>query len=93
VTDEPRVFDNAADQRYELHVGDQLAGTITYRSRPDAIVLIHTEVDPSLEGQGLGSRLVRGALSDIRDRGLKVVPKCRFVRAYLRRHPDEADLV
>ena len=57
------------------------------------VVLIHTEVEPAFEGQGLGARLVAGALEDLRARGLKLVPQCRFVRAYLRRHPDQADLV
>jgi uncharacterized protein len=57
------------------------------------VVLIHTEVEPAFEGQGLGARLVAGALEDLRARGLKLVPQCPFVRAYLRRHPDQADLV
>jgi predicted GNAT family acetyltransferase len=57
------------------------------------VVLVHTEVEPAFEGQGLGARLVAGALEDLRARGLKLVPQCPFVRAYLRRHPDQADLV
>ena len=56
-------------------------------------MLLHTEVLPSFEGKGLGARLVAGALDDIRARGLRVVPFCPFVRAYIRRHPDYADLV
>jgi predicted GNAT family acetyltransferase len=48
---------------------------------------------PSLENKGLGARLVAGALDDIRARGLRVVPFCPFVRAYIRRHPEYADLV
>ena len=57
------------------------------------VFLVHTEVDPAFAGQGLGERLVAGALEDLRARGLKLVPLCPFVRAYLRRHPDQADLV
>jgi predicted GNAT family acetyltransferase len=41
----------------------------------------------------VGSQLVRGALDDLRARGLRVVPLCPFVAAYLRRHPEDADLV
>ncbi|HET7521082.1 MAG TPA: GNAT family N-acetyltransferase [Candidatus Limnocylindria bacterium] len=88
-----QVVDNPTEQRYELRDGEQLIGTITYRARPDRITLIHTEVDPAYEGRGMGSRLVRGALDDIRGRGLKLVPRCEFVRAYLARHPEESDLV
>ncbi len=57
------------------------------------IVLVHTEVAPTEEGQGTGSRLVRDALDDIRARGLRVAPVCPFVAAYLRRHPEQRDLV
>jgi predicted GNAT family acetyltransferase len=87
------VQDNQDEQRYELLVDGSLLGTLQYRRRPDAVALIHTEVSPSLEGRGLGARLVGGALDDIRARGLQVVPICPFVGAYIQRHPDYADLV
>ena len=90
---EARLTDNEAEHRYELWVGDERVGTIAYSTLPDAIVLIHTEVDSAFEGSGYGSRLVHDALADIRARGLKVVPQCAFVRAYLSRHPDEADVL
>jgi uncharacterized protein len=87
------VQDNPDEQRYELLVDGSLLGALLYRRRPDAVALIHTEVSPSLEGRGLGARLASGALDDIRARGLQVIPICPFVRAYLGRHPDYADLV
>ena len=88
-----RVVDNPEQLRYELWLGATLAGVIAYRPQPGAILLLHTEVDPAFEGQGLGARLVAGALDDLRARGLKLVPQCPFVRSYLRRHPEDADLV
>jgi uncharacterized protein len=87
------VRDNARELRYELTRDDEVLGFIRYRREPDAVVLVHTDVDPALEGQGLGSVLVKGALDDLRERGLRVVPVCPFVRAYLRRHPEYADVV
>ena len=87
------VRDNPGESRYELVLDEQVVGEIAYRLTPDHIVLIHTEVLPSLESKGLGARLVAGALDDIRARGLRVVPFCPFVRSYIRRHPDYADLV
>jgi uncharacterized protein len=86
-----KVSDNPAELRYELHVDGELAGEIRYRRLPGAIALVHTEVEP--RGKGLGTELVRGALDDLRARGLKVVPVCPFVGAYIRRHPEYADLV
>jgi len=90
---EPRIIDDPREERYELWLGDDLAGVIEYESRPGAMVLIHTEVDHAFEGKGLGSRLIAWALGDIRTRGLKLYPLCPFVRAYLERHPEERDLV
>jgi predicted GNAT family acetyltransferase len=92
--DDVVVRDNPSELRYELVLDQRVVGEIMYRLAPDALVLLHTEVLPSLEGKGLGARLVAGALDDIRARGLHVVAVCPFVRSYIRRHhPDYADLV
>lgn len=87
------VVNNEAEQRYELLLGDAVAGIIEYAAEPGKIILIHTEVDPAYEGQGLGSRLVQGALDDIRARGVRLVPRCPFVRSWLARHPEQRDLL
>jgi uncharacterized protein len=87
------VQNNPGDLRYELLLDGDLVGEILYRRFPDRIALIHTEVSPSVEGRGLGARLVAGALDDIRARGLGVVPICPFVSSYISRHPDYGDLV
>lgn len=54
-----------------------------------AIAMVHTEVDPAHENQGLASKVVDAALRDARARGWKVVPACSFVRLHVRRHADE----
>lgn len=82
------VRDNPDELRYELLVDGTMAGELLYRLRSDAVVLVHTEVAPQFEGQGLGGKLVAGALADIRARGLRPVAVCPFARAYLQRHPE-----
>lgn len=57
------------------------------------IALLHTEVDTHLRRRGLGAALVTGALDDARRQGLKIVPICPFVEAFVRRHPEYEDLV
>ena len=87
------VLDNPSVGRVELFVSDQLAGLVTYVRSGDAVTIAHTEVRPGFEGRGLGARLAKFALDDARRRGLRVVPRCPFVAAYIRRHPEYADLI
>ncbi|MFW2830460.1 GNAT family N-acetyltransferase [Sphingomonas sp. ID0503] len=86
------VRDNAAESRYELEVDGKIA-IAAYRPRGHALAFVHTEVPEELEGQGIASRLVKGALADVRAKGLKIIPACEFVAAYVERHPEEQDLV
>ncbi len=90
---EVRVVDKPAKHRYEAMLDDQVVGVSVYELVDDRIVFLHTEVDSGLEGLGVGSRLAKGALDDVRRRGLKVVAKCPFIAAWLKRHPDYADLL
>jgi uncharacterized protein len=87
------VSDNADEERYEASVDGRLAGFTMYRARPGLIALVHTEVDPAFEGQGVGSTLVRFELDDARRRGLAVLPFCPFVNGYIERHREYVDLV
>ena len=86
------VIDNEAEHRYELAAEGEIAFA-QYSLNGDVITFTHTIVPEALEGQGIGSRLVRGALDDARERGLGVVPMCSFVRGYIERHPEYQDLV
>lgn len=87
------VADAAERSRYEARAGDQVAGFAEYTLDGDRIIFTHTEVDDAFEGQGVGGSLARGALDDARARGLKVVPLCPFIKGWIRRHRDYADLI
>ncbi len=88
-----RIVDRPEARRYEALVDDRLAGFAEYRELPGRIVFIHTEVAAEFEGRGVASRLAAGALDDVRARGLGVTAKCPFIAAYIRRHPEYADLL
>jgi uncharacterized protein len=86
------VSNNEAASRFELHVGGKNA-FLAYRRSAKEIVLTHAEVPVEMEGQGLGSNLVRAGLAFAREHMLKVVPLCPFVVWYIRHHPEFVDLV
>jgi predicted GNAT family acetyltransferase len=86
------VRDNKAEQEFELVVDGHRA-LAAYQIEDDTIVFTHTLVPNAIEGRGVASKLIRGALDQARDRGLKVVPQCQFVAAYIKRHPDTQDLL
>jgi len=84
------VVNDRDKNRYEAHLGDQLAGFAEYQLTDQLVVFTHTEVDPSFEGKGVGSALAKYALSDVRDEGRRqVLPLCPFIKSYINRHHDE----
>ena len=86
------VTENPSAPRYEARLDGALAGFAAYLPAVGMIVLTHTEVEPQYEGQGIGSALARAALDDVRAKGLKVMPLCPFIHAWMARHPDYTDL-
>lgn len=86
------VRDNAARSRFELDV-DGVTAFMNYRLAGNVMTLDHTETPVAARGRGIASQLVEGVLATARARGLKVVPRCPFVRVYLDKHPEYRDLV
>jgi predicted GNAT family acetyltransferase len=86
------VTDNPAQHRFELAVDDHIA-TSQYSLKDGVIAFMHTEVPEALAGKGIGSKLIKGALDQVRGRGLTVVALCPFVKAYIEKHADYADLL
>jgi uncharacterized protein len=86
------IIDNKAHQRFELEVEGHVAKTF-YKLENGVITFIHTEVPPELGGKGIGSRLIKGALDQVRASGLKVIAECPFVEAYIEKHVEYADLL
>lgn len=89
----PVITDAADHGRFEAHVDDELAGVLEYVRKRGRLALVHTEVLPDREGQGIGAALVRHALDHARATGLRVIPICPYVQTYLARHPEDHDIV
>ena len=86
------VRNNVKASRYEMQTEAGLA-VLEYMRDGKRLALVHTEVPRAVESRGLGAQLVKAALDDAVAQGLRVVPMCAFVRAYLARHPEYVTLV
>ena len=89
----PPVTDNPSRHRFEIDLGDGEFAFAAYNLLPGAIRFYHTVVPERHGGQGLGTALIQAGLAAARERGLKVVPICPFFAAYLKKHPEEQDIV
>jgi predicted GNAT family acetyltransferase len=90
--DDVVVRDNTSANRYEARVGDYLA-VITYERAPGRITFIHTVVPQALEGHHIAEKMAHTVLEEARAADLAVIPRCPYVAAYIKRHPEYTDLV
>jgi uncharacterized protein len=89
---DPEIHDNAEVKRYELPVDGEVA-VVTYNLSPPNLMITETLVPERLEGQGIASRLAKHVLADAKARDLLILPVCPFFSAYLKKHPEHADVV
>lgn len=83
---------NEKDGTFETEVEGGLA-FVEYVRDGDSIRFTHTEVPKAAEGKGVAAAIAKTGLDYARANGLRVVPLCAYVRGYIERHPEYADLV
>lgn len=86
------IRDNPALHRFELEVDGVIAFS-EYKRKDGVVTFIHTEVPDSLGGKGVGSKLAKGALDAVRAAGEKVIARCPFIAAYIKKHTEYQDLL
>jgi uncharacterized protein len=88
------VIQNQELDRFELVLDGELAGYTEYRLTDSTITFIHTEILTPQREHGLGGRLVRDALDQVREHtDYRVVALCPFVAKFISEHPDYQDLL
>jgi predicted GNAT family acetyltransferase len=92
-SEEVRVEHETSRHRYVVHYPGADAELVYAPAGPGVVDLQHTYVPPEARGDGVGDALVRAAFADARAQGLRVVPSCPYVKAWLHRHPEERELV
>jgi predicted GNAT family acetyltransferase len=78
--------------RFSVDLGEDTA-VLDYTRSGDTIVLAHTGVPKAFEHRGIAGELARTALEFAKSEGLRVIPRCKYVQAYLTKHPEYAPLV
>jgi predicted GNAT family acetyltransferase len=79
---------DAQARRFSIDVDGQ-RGYLDYEGGDGTMEITHTIVPAAIGGRGIGGRLVQAALAFARSEGLKVVPRCSYADAWMRKHPDE----
>ncbi|WP_245662722.1 GNAT family N-acetyltransferase [Nocardia vermiculata] len=87
------IRDNTSLDRFELYVGGSLAGVAEYQDTASQRAFVHTEIYPRFEGQGLGRRLVQGALDRTTEQGFEILPLCPMVLHFIESRPQYLALV
>lgn len=84
--------DNAEDDRFELHVGDDVV-TADYERRPGTLVIRYVYAPPRLRGTGASDRLMGEVAKVARTEELKVLALCGYARSWLSGHKAHRDLL
>ena len=89
---EAAVRHNAEQHRFEAGT-DGNPALLNYRVHGNVVEIVHTEVPPAYQGQGLAGKLATAALDWARAGGHKVLPSCSYVKTFIAKHAQYADLL
>jgi hypothetical protein len=78
--------------RFEVEL-EGLTCVLTYYLKDQVLDFNHTGVPKQLEGRGIAASLVHEGLEYAKQTGMRVIPSCPYVAAYIRRHPEYQYLV
>jgi uncharacterized protein len=85
------VTHNEVEHRFETWIDGYLS-KLDYIQDGKNFVITHVGVFPELRGQGIAGRIVQVGLEYAKAGALRVVPMCSYAAAYIRRHPEYAEL-
>jgi len=82
------LINNESEKQYEFHLESGTTAFVEYVTEGGKVYLTHTQVPESSTGKGIGSELIKQALTDIRKQGKTLVPLCAFVSWYVNNHDE-----
>lgn len=93
MSEETIAVEHVADpDRFQILLDGEPAGFTQFADSGTDRIFFHTVMDPAFGGRGLGGKLVSAALDRTREEGQSVVALCPFVKGYVEKHPEYADL-
>lgn len=87
-----QITHNPAENRFETTIDGKLS-KLDYIQNGKNFVITHVGVHPSLRGHGVAGKIVEAGLAYARENSFRVVPMCSYAAAYIRRHPEHAELM
>ncbi len=87
------IENNTEKSQYEAKQNGKVIAFAEYRKVGQSLMFTHTEVSEELEGQGIGTQLIRFALEDTRNKSMTAIPMCPFVKVFIQRHKEFVDIV
>lgn len=66
---------------------------LMYDENKNVIDLYSTYTPPKLRGKGFAAKVVRAALEYAKEKKLKVIPSCWYVRKFIEENPEYQNLV
>ena len=85
------ITNNESERRFEVRINGLLS-KLDYIQDEDTFVITHVGVQPELRGQGVAGILTQAGLEFAKAKSLRVIPMCSYAAAYIRRHPQYAEL-
>lgn len=86
------VTHNPAESRFETWIEGLLA-KLDYSEDGDTIMMIHVGVPVEFRGYGVAGAITKAGLEYAKSKSLRVIPMCSYVRDYIRRNPQYAELM
>lgn len=74
--------------KFMVNEAGQEVARIEFRLNDKIMTVLHTEVDPSVEGKGFAKLMLSSLTDYARTNGLKVKPLCPFVYGQFKKLPE-----
>jgi predicted GNAT family acetyltransferase len=71
----------------------RIAEMVYVMAGPKKMIIEHTEVNESFQGQGMGLQLLEKLVEFVRKEEIKVIPLCPFAKAQFKKREDLRDVL